>query len=178
MGSFICSQLALDRPDLLRCAVLMGTASNGHVGWLGDYMGAEVELRRAGGRLDGMFAVTHYAAELYPGHVLGDPVLWEQIKGWLGGVFLEENERSLIPQWQACIDFDVRDRLPGCTVPLHVFAFAEDVQAPAPYGREVAELAPTAELHFFEGMGHCSVFGHTHHVLNPKIGELADRYYG
>jgi pimeloyl-ACP methyl ester carboxylesterase len=177
MGSFIGCQLALDRPDLLRCAVLMGTAPQGHSGWLGDYMRAEVELRRQGGRIAGMFATTHYAAELYPGHVLADAKMWEQIKASLGAEFLEENERSLITQWQACIDFDVVDRLPGCAVPLHVFAFEEDVQAPWPYGKQVADLAPTAEFHLFEGMGHCSIYGHAHDVLNPAIKEVIERQF-
>ena len=176
MGSLIGCQLALDRPDLLRCAILMGTAAQGHSGWLGDYMGAEVEFRRHGGRLTGMLATTHYAAELYPGHVLADEKLWEQIKGFLGSQFLEENERSLIPQWQACIDFDVVDRLPGCTVPLHVFAFEQDVQAPWPYGKRLADLAPTAEFQLFAGMGHCSIFGHAHDILNPRIKQVLDRY--
>jgi pimeloyl-ACP methyl ester carboxylesterase len=178
MGSLIVNQLVLDRPDLVRCGISMGTAAAGHRGWLGDYMRAEVELRRRGGRLEGDFAATHYAAELYPARVLGDPVLWPQVKEWLGGAtFLEENERSLIPQWQACIDYDLVDRLPECRVPLHVFAFAEDVQAPPQFGREVAELVPTAELHFFEGMGHCSIFGHEHERLNAEIEAIARAAY-
>ena len=112
------------------------------------------------------------------GEVTADEKLWEQIKVFLGAEFLEENERSLIPQWQACIDFDVVERLPSCEVPLHVFGFAEDVQAPWPYGKRVADLAPNAEFHFFEGMGHCSIFGHTHDILNPRIKEIVGRYFG
>ena len=177
MGALIVTQLALDRPELLRCGIAMGTAASGRVGWVGDYMRAEVELRRRGERLEGMFATTHYAAELYPARALGDPELWETIKAFLGGgEELVENERSLIPQWQACIDFDVVDRLPDCTVPLHVVAFGEDVQAPPQYGKEVADLTPTAEYHLFDGMGHCSIFGHTHDTLNPFIKGLIERY--
>jgi pimeloyl-ACP methyl ester carboxylesterase len=177
MGALIGTQLSLDRPDLLRCAIVMGTSAEGHTGWLGDYMRAEVELRRQGGHISGAFASSHYAASLYPGSVLGDESQWNRIKEWLGGdEFLAENERSLIPQWQACIDFDVVDRLPGCSVPLHVFAFAEDVQAPWPYGKRVADLAPGAEYHFFQGMGHCSILGHTHEILNPCIKEIVMRY--
>jgi pimeloyl-ACP methyl ester carboxylesterase len=46
MGSLIAIELALDRPDLLLCAVAMGTLAQGNKGWVGDYMQAEVELRR------------------------------------------------------------------------------------------------------------------------------------
>ena len=85
MGGFIVTQLALDRPDLLRCVIASGTSATGSRGWLGDYMGAEIELRRNGGRLDGLFALTHYAAELYPARVLGDEDQWNDIKESIAG---------------------------------------------------------------------------------------------
>ena len=53
---------------------------------------------------------------------------------------------------------DVLDRLPGCSVPLHVVGCAEDVQAPPQYGQRVAELAPTGVFHLLEGHGHCSLW--------------------
>jgi pimeloyl-ACP methyl ester carboxylesterase len=177
MGGFIVLQLVLDRPDLCKAAIAMGVAPCGHEGWLGDYMRAEVELRRAGGRLDGMFSVIHYAAQLYPARALGDSATWAEIRKVLGeGDFNEQNEHSLIPQWQACIDFDVRDRLPECTVPLHVIGFGEDVQAPPQLAEEVARLAPTAEFHLLDGMGHGSLWGHTQAEGNPFIKGLIDRY--
>ena len=68
------------------------------------------------------------------------------------------------------------DRLPTCKVPLHVIAFTEDVQAPPQDGKEVADLAPLGEFHLFEGMGHCSIYGHTHDILNPFIKSLVERH--
>ena len=176
MGGFIVLQLLLDRPDLCRAGVAMGVAPCGHEGWLGDYMRAEVELRRQGGRLEGMFSVIHYASQLYPARALGDPASWAAIRRFLGEDFNEQNERSLIPQWQACIDFDVRDRLPACVVPLHVIGFDQDVQAPPQLAEEVARLTPTAEFHLLEGMGHASIWGHTHEQANPFVKSLVDRY--
>jgi pimeloyl-ACP methyl ester carboxylesterase len=173
MGGFIVTELALDRPDLLRCVIASGTAAMGGRGWLGDYMAAEVELRRRGGRLEGMFAITHYAAELFPARILGDEREWYEIRQWMEEIgFLEGNEQSLIPQWQACIDFDVRERLGSCRVPFHVFAYAEDVQAPPQFGKEVADLVPGAEYHLFEGMGHGSLRGHGHEAFNTKVREI------
>jgi len=173
MGGFIVTELALDRPDLLRCVIASGTAAMGGRGWLGDYMAGEVELRRRGGRLEGMFAITHYAAELFPARILGDEREWNEIKQWMEEIgFLEGNEQSLIPQWQACIDFDVRERLGSCRVPFHVFAYAEDVQAPPQFGREVADLVPGAVYHLFEGMGHGSLRGHGHEAFNTKVREI------
>lgn len=173
-GSAIVQQVALDRPDLVRVAVVMGTGARS-VGWGWDYQQAEIDLRKAGGRLDGMFAVTHYAATLYPARVLGDRELWPQLReelaGWLG---TDDNEASLIPQWDACLRYDQMDQLPHCTVPMHVLAFSEDVQAPPQDAEELVAVTPTATLHTFDGMGHGSIYGHTHDVLNPYIAALLD----
>jgi pimeloyl-ACP methyl ester carboxylesterase len=176
MGALIAQQVALDDPDLLRCAVVMGTgAANGP--WSLDFQRAEIDFRKGGGRLDGMMGVIHYAAMLYPARVLGDPELWPRLRAelleWMAS---GENETSLIPQWDMCVAFDQRDRLPGCRVPLHVLAFQEDIEAPPQDAELVAELAPTAVLHRFEGMGHGSIFGHAHDVLNPFIERLIRRH--
>ena len=176
MGGLIVTELALDRDDLLACVIASGTAATGSRGWLGDYMRAEVDLRRRGGGLEGMFAITHYAAELYPAHVLGDEESWNDIKEWLLEIdFAGGNEQSLISQWQACIDFDVVERLPECKVPFHVFAYAQDIQAPPQYGKQVADLVPGAEYHLFEGMGHGSLRGHGHEPFNAKVREVIER---
>jgi pimeloyl-ACP methyl ester carboxylesterase len=68
------------------------------------------------------------------------------------------------------------ESLPDCRVPMHVIAFAEDVQAPPQDGLEVADMAGAAEYHEFEGMGHCSIYGHAHDELNPFTRELVLRY--
>jgi len=91
---------------------------------------AEIEFRKAGGRLDGMMAVTHYAAISYPAQVLGDRELWPKIRAaHLAYYETETNEKSLVAQWEPCVLFDQTARLPDCRVPLHVIAFDQDVQA-------------------------------------------------
>ena len=180
-GAGIVQQVALDFPDLLRCAVAMGTGARS-VGWTWDYQMAEIEWRRAGHSFGGdpsaaMMAVCHYAAMYYPARVLGDHELWPKLRAELLKYYeTDTNEESLIAQWEPCVTFDQSDRLPACTVPMHVIAFDQDVQAVPQDNEEVAALCPAAELHLFEGMGHCSLFGHTHDVLNPFIWELIERY--
>jgi len=176
MGAMIAQQVALDTPELVRCAIVLGSgAANGP--WATDYQRAEIEFRREGGRLDGLMAVTHYAAMLYPASVLGDPELWPRLRdellAWLSS---DENERSLIPQWEMCVSIDQREALPSLRVPLHVFLFEEDVESPPQEVELLASLAPTAELHRFAGMGHGSAFGHAHEILNPAIEELIRRH--
>jgi pimeloyl-ACP methyl ester carboxylesterase len=176
LGGAIVQQVAIDRPDLLRCCITMGTGARS-TGWGWDYQKAEIDWRKEGGRLDGMMAVAHNAMMMYPARVLGDRELWPKLRAdlvaWLS---TDDNERSLIPQWEASLLFDQMQALPRCTVPMHVIAFTEDVQAPPQDGREVAELAGAAEFHEFEGMGHCSIYGHAQDVLNPFIRDLVLRY--
>ena len=112
MGSLITLQMAIDYPELVRLAIPMGTAAVA-TGFSRDWMIAEVKYRRAGGTLPPDFAVTHYAAFSYPSEVLGNDELWEKIKQRVGGNYGERDGEMLIAQWQACIDFDVVDRLPG-----------------------------------------------------------------
>jgi pimeloyl-ACP methyl ester carboxylesterase len=169
LGSAIIQQLMIERPDLVRCAVLMGTGA-WSTGWGWDYQAAEIEFRQAGGRLDGMMGVAHYAAMLYPARALGDRVLWPKLKAlmleWMDS---GENEESLVPQWDASLRFDQRDALRGVTVPVHVIAFAEDVQAPPQDGEEVAQLVPGAKFHLLDGLGHGSWYGHAHDRINAHI---------
>jgi pimeloyl-ACP methyl ester carboxylesterase len=176
MGSLIAQELSLDRPDLVRCAVLMGTGASS-TGWGWDYQKAEMDFREGGGTLDGMMGVVHYAAMLYPARVLGDAELWagirEDLLGWMGS---GENETSLLAQWEPCLTFDQTERLPRCEVPFHVVAFTEDVEAPPQDAKIVADLAPRSEYHLFEAMGHGSIYGHAHDVLNPFIRRLIERY--
>ena len=175
-GAGVVQQVALDYPELLACGIAMGTGARS-TGWTWDYQMAEIEWRRAGGRLDGMMAVTHYAAMYYPARVLGDRELWPKLRDELLEYYLTDTaEDSLIAQWEPCVLFDQTTRLPDCHVPLHVIAFDQDVQAVPQDGEEVAALCPTAEYHLFEGMGHCSIYGHTHDVLNPFIKRLVERH--
>ncbi|WP_119299943.1 alpha/beta fold hydrolase [Dongia deserti] len=172
LGSAIVQQLCIDRPDLVRCAIVMGTGA-WSTGWGWDYQEAEIEFRRRGGRLDGMMGVTHYAAMLYPARALGDRALWPKLKAlMLEWMESGENEESLVSQWDASLRFDQRAAARGITVPVHVIAFVEDVQAPPQDGEELARLIPGARFHLLEGMGHGSWYGHTHHRINAVIEEI------
>lgn len=87
-----------------------------------------------------------------------------------------QNEQSLIAQWDACDTFDCVEALRGCTVPMHVVAFGQDVQSPPQYGREVAELAPSGVLHLLPDHGHASLWspkraGAVNELLHRIIGE-------
>lgn len=175
-GGGIVQQVAIDYPELLSVAIPMGTGAKS-VGWTWDYQMAEIEWRRAGNRLDGEMAYTHYMAMFYPARVLGDRELYAKLREENLPYYLDGGEEdSLVAQWEPCVTYDQTEALRDCRVPMHVIAFDQDVQAVPQDGEEVADLAPLGELHLFEGMGHCSIYGHTHDILNPFIKDIVQRY--
>jgi pimeloyl-ACP methyl ester carboxylesterase len=180
-GAGIVQQVAIDYPELVRVAIPMGTGAVS-VGWTWDYQMAEIEWRRAGhgfaeDRSSAVMAAMHYAAMYYPAKVLGDRELWPRLRDDLIAYYEGGGEEdSLVAQWLPCVTFDQTEQLPGCTVPMHVVSFEQDVQAVPQDNLEVAELAGDGHYHEFAGMGHCSIYGHTHDILNPFIKELVERY--
>ena len=71
-GAGIVQQVALDFPDLVRCAIAMGTGARS-VGWTWDYSMAEIEWRKAGGRLAGVVGGLPLRALILPGERAGRP---------------------------------------------------------------------------------------------------------
>jgi 3-oxoadipate enol-lactonase len=171
MGSLVTLQVALDHPELVRGAIAMGTYAKA-TGFLRDWMASEVAFRHAGGRLTPEFAIHHYGAFMYPSAVLGDEALWSRVRPFVARSYAERDGEMLAAQWQACIDFDVSERLPHCRVPVHVIGFSEDMQIPPSHGRIVAELVPDGHFHLLEGLGHVSLAGHRPDAVNRCIREI------
>ena len=95
--------------------------------------------------------------------------MWERIRPLVAADFEERDGAMLAAQWQACLDYDSSDRLPGCEVPIHAIAFAQDVQTPPARVREVADLRQHGRFHLLEGLGHGSAFGHRPDVVNEAL---------
>ena len=171
MGSLIAVQLAHDRPELVSCAVVMGTCVK-KTGFIREWEEAEIALRREGIALPPAFAATHYAMQYFPAEVLGDDVLWERIKPQVTSDFSDRDGEMLAAHWQACLDYDSSELLPKIAAPIHAIAFSQDVQTPPQRVREVAELAADGHFHLLDGLGHGSAFGHRPAVVNSCIGEI------
>lgn len=177
MGSLVTLQLAVDHPELVRCAIPMGTMAR-PTGFCRDWMVSEVEFRNAGGRLSPAFATHHYGAFMYPSEVLGDDELWSRLKPFVERSYSEREGPMLAAQWQACIDFDVTAALPHCTVPIDVIGFSQDMQAPPTLGRVAADLAANGRFHLLEGLAHLSLAGHRPEAVNDCIRSIISRELG
>jgi pimeloyl-ACP methyl ester carboxylesterase len=173
MGSLIAVQFAYDRPDLVRCAVVMGTCVR-KTGFIREWEEAEIALRREGQELPPEFATVHYAMQYYPAEVLGDDEMWARIKPLVQANFAERDGTMLAAQWQACLDFDSSELLPSIHAPIHAVAFSEDVQTPPARVREVADLASDGHFHLLDGLGHGSAFGHRPNVVNACVRGILD----
>ena len=105
MGSLIAVQIAHDRPELVRSAVVMGTCVR-KTGFIREWEEAEIAFRREGGSLPPAFATAHYAMQYYPADALGDDETWERIKPFVAADFAARDGAMLAAQWQACLDYD------------------------------------------------------------------------
>jgi pimeloyl-ACP methyl ester carboxylesterase len=171
MGSLIAVQIAHDRPELVRCAIVMGTCVR-KTGFIREWEEAEIALARTGPALPPGFATAHYAMQYYPAEVLGDDRMWEEIKPFVAADFAHRDGAMLAAQWQACLDYDSSGLLPRIEVPIHAVGFSEDVQTPPQRVREVAELARHGRYHELDGLGHGSAFGHRPDVVNACIRSI------
>jgi pimeloyl-ACP methyl ester carboxylesterase len=174
MGSLIAVQIAHDRPELVRSAIVMGTCVR-KTGFIREWEEAEIAFRRDGGSLPPAFAMAHYAMQYYPADALGDDAIWERIKPFMAADFAQRDGAMLAAQWQACLDYDSGPLLGRIVAPIHAVAFSEDVQTPPQRVREVAELARDGHYHLLAGLGHGSAFGHRPAVVNECLRCIIDR---
>ena len=100
--------------------------------------------------------------------------MWRRCRPYVASAYGDRDPALLAAQWQACLDYDSLDRLPGCQVPMHVISFAEDLQCPPSRGRQVAGAAGNGHFHLLEGMGHFSIFGHRPDDVNACIAGILE----
>jgi pimeloyl-ACP methyl ester carboxylesterase len=177
MGSLIAVQIAHDRPDLVRSALVMGTCVR-KTGFIREWEEAEIAFRMDGGALPPAFATAHYAMQYYPADALGDDATWERIKPFVAADFADRDGAMLAAQWQACLDYDSGSLLPEIAAPIHAIAFSDDVQTPPQRVREVAELAGNGHFYLLHGLGHGSAFGHRPEVVNECLRSIVDQESG
>lgn len=175
LGGLVTQQLAIDFPQKVSLAIPMGTSAYID-GFTRDWMQAEIDIRKAGITLPDYFLAPHYAPFAFPAKALHDPEFWAEIRPAYTERFANRDPKDLIDQWQACLDFDCREGLTVCEVPMHVIAFSEDVQTAPSMCKLVSDLAPRGVLHEIPGLGHVSMARHMPGVVAAKIREIVEQF--
>ena len=171
LGGLVTQQTAIDFPDKVRLAIPMGTSAYID-GFTRDWMQAEIDLRKDGVVLPDYFLAPHYAVYAFPAKALHEPELWEQIKASYTERFRDRDPQDTIDQWEACLEFDCREGLKTCPVPMHVIAFAEDVQTAPAMCKVVSDLAPRGAFYEIPGLGHVSMTRHQPDIVATKLREI------
>jgi pimeloyl-ACP methyl ester carboxylesterase len=153
LGAFITQELALARPDLVRCAVMMGTL--GRQGEKGKALTASwIEFDRSGIELPKAYDVLSQLPILFSAHRLADD---EFVKMFieLGMAGPAWKDPGRIGQHMADHAYDERlEDLAKITVPCMVMTFELDMLTLAPMGREVADVIPGCKLVEIPQVGH------------------------
>ncbi|MEX0350077.1 MAG: alpha/beta fold hydrolase [Paracoccaceae bacterium] len=171
LGGLVTQQTAIDFPGKVRLAVPMGTSAYID-GFTRDWMQAEIDLRKDGIVLPDYFLAPHYAVYAFPAKALHEPDLWEQLKASYTERFRDRDPQATIVQWEACLEFDCREALRTCPVPMHVIAFSEDVQTAPSMCKVVSDLAPNGVFHEIPGLGHVSMTRHKPEIVAAKLNEI------
>ena len=171
LGGLVTQQTAIDFPGKVRLAIPMGTSA--HIdGFTRDWMQAEIDLRKDGVALPDYFLAPHYAVYAFPAKALHEPEFWAEVKAAYTARFAGRDPQDLIDQWEACLEFDCREGLKTCPVPMHVVSFSEDVQTAPAMCKVVADLAPKGVFHEIPGLGHVSMTRHRPDVVAAKLREI------
>ena len=171
LGGLVTQQTAIDFPDKVRLAIPMGTSAYID-GFTRDWMQAEIDLRKDGIVLPDYFLAPHYAVYAFPAKALHDPELWKELKASYTERFRDRDPQDTIDQWEACLEFDCREGLKTCPVPIHVIAFSEDVQTAPVMCKVVSDLAPNGTFHEIPGLGHVSMVRHKPDIVADKLREI------
>ncbi|WP_209509401.1 alpha/beta fold hydrolase [Ruegeria sp. HKCCE4150] len=171
LGGLVTQQTAIDFPDKVQLAIPMGTSAYID-GFTRDWMQAEIDLRKDGITLPDYFLAPHYAVYAFPAKALHEPELWEQLKASYTERFCDRDPQATIDQWEACLNFDCREDLKTCPVPMHVVAFSEDVQTAPVMCKVVSDLAQNGTFHEIPGLGHVSMTRHKPDVVAKKLREI------
>ena len=138
MGGAIALALALAQPERVAGLGLVGAAAR---------------LRVAPEILEGLRRDIAGTVAAVVERMFG-PTAPERLKALALKRMLEVDAAVLLADWEACNEFDVRERLGEIAAPCLVVTGSADVMTPEKYGRYLAETLPAARLHVEVGAGH------------------------
>lgn len=175
MGGWVAETLAIDHPDRVRAAALLGSC-NVATAWEKAITTVERDFARTDQELPPLFHATETLRYL-PNHELQDDGVVETWLSLLGPVPPWPNPGRL-GQYEACLawsnDLERTKAWPGITVPCLVLAFEHDIDSPPARAREAAALIPDARYTEIAGASHLGIFTHGREVAARLVDFFAD----
>jgi pimeloyl-ACP methyl ester carboxylesterase len=167
-GAMTAQELALARPDVVRCAVMMATR-----GRLSAYdrVRYSVEASELSGDAETLWTLIQNMAP----DALCDDDLFERVWPMYAGGSPTPEQRALSDRANraGAAYCDRLDALRGVTVPCMVIAFTHDVNIPPVLNREVADAIPGCVYVEIDGAGHSGGVTHRREVRDLVLPFLA-----
>ena len=172
MGALIATELAVGRPDLVTCCVLMAVRARADAFRRALSAGERV-LSQAGIRLPAAYDAANSVIQMFSPATLNDETA---VSMWLD-VFGISADRRASASGQDAIDHvsDRRDALRAVPVPCRVIAFSDDLMCPPHLCAEAAEAIPDCD---YVEIGSCGHLGYLERPdeVNSAIIEFLDKY--
>jgi pimeloyl-ACP methyl ester carboxylesterase len=173
MGAVIAAELAISRPDLVTCCVLMAMRARADAFRRALSAGERV-LSHTGARLPAAYDVPNSVMQMFSPATLNDDAT---LSMWLD-VFELSADRRASASGQNAIDLgsDRRDALRAVPVPCRVIAFSDDLMCPPHLCAEAAEAIPDCD---YVEIGSCGHLGYLERpdAVNSAIIEFLDKNY-
>jgi pimeloyl-ACP methyl ester carboxylesterase len=171
LGAFVATELAITRPDLVTCCVLIAMRARSDA-FRRALSAAEDKLKRAGTELPASYNAAMSVLQMFSPATLNDDVA---VPMWLD-IYEMAAERSAAAGGQDAIDLlsDRRETLQAVPVPCRVIAFSDDLMCPPHLVAEVAETIPDCD---YVEIGPCGHVGYLERPdeVNAAIIEFLDK---
>jgi len=171
LGAMIATEVAVCRPDLVRCCVLMAMRARPDAVRRAVSAGERV-LALAGVQLPAAYEAMVGVLQMFSPATLNDEAA---VSGWLD-IFEMAAPRRAAAGGQSAVDVtsDRRDALRAVPVPCRVIAFSDDLMCPPYLSAEVAEAIPDCD---YLEIGSCGHLGYLERPaeVNSAIIEFLDK---
>jgi pimeloyl-ACP methyl ester carboxylesterase len=173
MGAIIASELAVTRPDLVTCCVLIATRARADTVRRALSVADQVLTSNAI-KLPAAYDAPTSVVQMFSPATLNDD---QVISAWLD-IFEMQAGRRAAASGQNTIDLisDRRDALRAVSVPCRVIAFSDDLMCPPHLGAEAAEAIPDCDFIEIGSAGHLGYLERPEEV-NSAIIEFLDKQH-
>jgi len=171
LGGLVATELAISRPDLVTCCVLIAVRARADA--LRQALSAsEREWRRTGDRMPSAYDASLSVLQMFSPTTLNDDAA---VSTWLD-IYEMAAARREAAGGQDAIDLtsDRRDTLRAIRVPCRVIAFSDDLMCPPHLCAEVAEAIPDCDYVEIGSCGHVGYLERPDEV-NSAIIEFLDK---